>query len=66
MMVLSGITIYVLINLINLLIMPLISPLPALLRTLVVTLLMVFIMTYVAMPRMTKLFAGWLYPNAKD
>ena len=65
MMVVSGLTIYVLISLINLLIVPLISPLPGFLRTFVVTLLMVVIMTYVAMPRMAKLFAGWLYPKSK-
>jgi antibiotic biosynthesis monooxygenase (ABM) superfamily enzyme len=66
MMVISGITIYVLINLINVLVVPLITPLPSLLRTLVVTLLMVAIMTYIAMPRMTKLFARWLYPSARS
>ena len=66
MMVISGITIYVLINLINVLIVPLIAPLPGLLKTLVVTLLMVSIMTYIAMPRMTKLFASWLYPKSKS
>lgn len=66
MMVVSGITIYVLITLINVLVVPLISSLPALLRTLVVTLLMVAIMTYIAMPRMTKLFAGWLYPKTRS
>jgi hypothetical protein len=65
MMVISGITIYVLISLINLLIVPLINPLPSFLRTFIVTLLMVTIMTYIAMPRMTKLFAGWLYPKSK-
>jgi antibiotic biosynthesis monooxygenase (ABM) superfamily enzyme len=65
MMVISGLTIYILINLINLLVVPLITPLPALLRTFIVTLLMVAIMTYIAMPRMTKLFAGWLYPKAR-
>jgi uncharacterized protein len=65
MMVISGITIYVLINLINVLIVPMINPFPPFLRTLIVTLLMVAIMTYVAMPRMTKLFAGWLYPKSK-
>lgn len=65
MMVISGLTIYILINLINLLVVPFITPLPALLRTLIVTLLMVVIMTYIAMPRMTKLFAGWLYPKAR-
>jgi hypothetical protein len=58
MMVISGITIYVLISLINLLIVPLINPLPPFLRTFIVRLLMVAIMTYIAMPRMTKLFAG--------
>lgn len=62
MMVVSGITIYVLINLINVILVPLIGPLPALLRTLVVTVVMVAVMTYVAMPRMTKLFRRWLYP----
>jgi uncharacterized protein len=65
MMVISGITIYVLISLINLLIVPLLNPLPPFLQTFVVTLIMVAIMTYVAMPRMTKLFAGWLYPKSK-
>jgi antibiotic biosynthesis monooxygenase (ABM) superfamily enzyme len=65
MLVVSGITIFVLINLINLLLMPLIGPLPALLRTFVVTVVMVAIMTYVAMPRMTKLFRGWLYPTRR-
>jgi antibiotic biosynthesis monooxygenase (ABM) superfamily enzyme len=62
MMVVSGITIFVLINLINFLLMPLIGSLPVLLRTLLVTVIMVAIMTYVAMPSMTKLFRGWLYP----
>jgi uncharacterized protein len=65
MMVVSGITIFVLINLINLFLMPLLGPLPSLLRTLVVTTVMVAIMTYVAMPRMTKLFRGWLYPTRR-
>jgi uncharacterized protein len=65
MMVISGITIYVLISLINFLIVPLINPLPPFLRTFVVTVLMVAIMTYIAMPRMTKLFSGWLYPKSK-
>lgn len=65
MMVISGLTIYLLINLINFLILPIITPLPPLLRTFVITLLIVAIMTYVAMPRMTKLFAWWLYPKSK-
>jgi antibiotic biosynthesis monooxygenase (ABM) superfamily enzyme len=65
MMVVSGITIYLLISLINVMVVPLISSLPSFLRTFVVTVVMVAVMTYVAMPRATKLFAGWLYPNKR-
>lgn len=39
--------------------------LPTLLRTLVFTAVMVVLMTYVIMPRMTRLFAFWLYPDRK-
>ena len=38
-------------------------PLPLLLRSLILTAITVLLMTYVAMPRMTKLFAKWLYPK---
>jgi uncharacterized protein len=37
--------------------------LPTLLRTLVFTVVMVTLMTYVIMPRMTRLFSFWLYPD---
>ncbi len=37
--------------------------LPTVLRTLVFTLVMVTLMTYVIMPRMTRLFSFWLYPD---
>ena len=37
--------------------------LPTLVRTLVFTLVMVTLMTYVIMPRMTRLFSFWLYPD---
>lgn len=37
--------------------------LPTVARTLVFTLVMVTLMTYVIMPRMTRLFSFWLYPN---
>ena len=37
--------------------------LPTLLRTLLFTLVMVTLMTYVIMPRMTRLFSSWLYPD---
>lgn len=36
---------------------------PTLLRTLVFTVVMVTLMTYVIMPRMTRLFSFWLYPD---
>ena len=39
--------------------------LPTLLRTLVFTAAMVTLMTYVIMPRMTRLFSFWLYPDRK-
>ena len=39
------------------------SLLPALLRTLVYAAVTVTLMTYVVMPRMTRLFSFWLYPD---
>ncbi len=42
---------------------PVLSMLPLLLRTLLLTLIMVSLMTYVVMPRMTRLFSFWLYPE---
>ena len=39
--------------------------LPTLVRTLVFTTVMVTLMTYVIMPRMTRLFSFWLYPDRK-
>jgi antibiotic biosynthesis monooxygenase (ABM) superfamily enzyme len=41
------------------------SLLPTLVRTLVFTAVMVTLMTYVIMPRMTRIFAFWLYPDRK-
>jgi antibiotic biosynthesis monooxygenase (ABM) superfamily enzyme len=37
--------------------------LPTLVRTLVFTALMVTLMTYAVMPRLTRLFSFWLYPD---
>ncbi len=65
MVAISGLTIYVLSNIINPLLLPILHPLPLLLRTFVITFLMVMLMTYVVMPRVTNLFAGWLYPKPK-
>lgn len=65
MVILSGIAIFVLLNFMNILVVPWLAPLPAVLRSLLVVLLMVSTMTYLVMPRLTKLFAGWLYPKVK-
>jgi uncharacterized protein len=43
-----------------------ISPFPSLLENLFVTAIIVLLMTYVVMPRMTKLFAPWLYPKKRS
>jgi antibiotic biosynthesis monooxygenase (ABM) superfamily enzyme len=41
------------------------SLLPTVVRTLVFTAVMVMLMTYVVMPRMTRLFSFWLYPDRR-
>jgi uncharacterized protein len=55
--------IFILINFMNRLVIPNLSFLPPPLATLLVSGLMVFAMTYIIMPRITKLFAKWLYPK---
>jgi uncharacterized protein len=65
MLVITGLTIFPLINLVNALWQPLLQGLPMLVRSLIITVTTVIVMTYVAMPRMTKLFSGWLYPKPK-
>lgn len=44
---------------------PVLNQLPFLLRSLVLTVAMTTLMTYLIMPRMTRLFSFWLYPNEK-
>jgi uncharacterized protein len=61
--ILTWVTIFILINLINQLLVPYLTVLPQPLPTLIVSGLMVFTMTYIIMPRITKLFRTWLYPN---
>ncbi len=60
-------TLFPLIQLANLTLVPLLAlfPLPLLLRSLIITAILVLLMTYVAMPRMTRLFSRWLYPKRK-
>ncbi|MGB5633561.1 MAG: hypothetical protein WBM44_07280 [Waterburya sp.] len=60
-------TLFPLIQLANITLAPLLEllPFPLLLRRLIITALLVLLMTYIAMPRMTKLFSRWLYPNKR-
>jgi len=63
MVLVTWLAVFPLITAILLLFGPLLSQLPMLLRTLVLTGVMVTLMTYVIMPRMTRLFSFWLYPD---
>ncbi len=63
MAVVTRLAVYPLITLILVLLGPVLGLLPMLVRTLVLTALMVTLMTYVIMPRMTRLFSFWLYPD---
>ncbi|MEM7760616.1 MAG: hypothetical protein AAF298_21160 [Cyanobacteria bacterium P01_A01_bin.40] len=55
------------IQLANLTLAPLLELLllPRLLRSLIITAILVLLMTYGLMPRMTKLFSQWLYPQKR-
>lgn len=63
MALLTWLAIFPLISLINLLFGPVLNQLPLLIRSLVLTAVLVFLMTYAVMPRVTRLFAHWLYPS---
>lgn len=64
MLIVTCIAAFPTINIINFLLQPLKAS-PLLLRTLITTVILLALMTYVIMPRMTKLFAGWLYPKTR-
>lgn len=65
MAVVTWLAVFPTITAIFLLLSPVLNALPFLLRTLLLTLIMVSLMTYVIMPRMTRLFSPWLYPDRK-
>jgi antibiotic biosynthesis monooxygenase (ABM) superfamily enzyme len=65
MLIVTCIAAFPTINLINFATQPWLKGLPLLLRTLISTVFLLTLMTYVIMPRITKLFAAWLYPNVK-
>ncbi|MEA5504410.1 antibiotic biosynthesis monooxygenase [Halotia wernerae UHCC 0503] len=63
MALITWLAIFPLIVAINVLFGSFLNALPLLLRSLVLTVILVSLMTYVVMPRMTRLFSRWLYPN---
>ncbi|MBO9998463.1 MAG: hypothetical protein J7641_05555 [Cyanobacteria bacterium SID2] len=65
MAVVTWIAIFPLVNLINVLLGPALAPLAPVGRSFVSTAILVPLMTYVVMPRMTRLFAKWLYPRRR-
>jgi uncharacterized protein len=64
MAVVTLLAIFPLIHIVNFAIAPLFQSLPSLLSSLILTAIIVLLMTYVVMPRMTRLFTRWLYPQA--
>lgn len=63
MALITWLAIFPLISGINLLFGSFLNQLPLLIRTFVLTVVLVIKMTYVVMPKMSKLFAKWLYPS---
>jgi len=63
MVILTLLVIYPLSTLLPPTVRPLLNSVPLLLRGLVVSVLLVLLMTYIVMPRVTRLFAWWLFPS---
>ncbi|MGB8698762.1 MAG: antibiotic biosynthesis monooxygenase [Thermosynechococcaceae cyanobacterium] len=64
MVLLSWIVIFPLSNVLPPLLKTVLAPLPSLLQGVISAFCMVLLMTYIVMPRVTKLFAPWLYPTS--
>lgn len=63
MALITWLAVFPLVIIINLLLGGFFNSLPFLLRSLVFSAVFVLLMTYIVMPRMTRLFAFWLYPK---
>jgi len=63
MALVSWLAVYPLITAISTLLQNKLNPLSIAARTLIITTIAIPTMTYLIMPRMTRLFAGWLYPT---
>ncbi|PSF39315.1 hypothetical protein C7H19_00565 [Aphanothece hegewaldii CCALA 016] len=65
MAAITFIAIFPLIKIVSYSFKPVLVSLPSLLQEMMATGLIVLLMTYVVMPRMTRLFAFWLYPYSR-
>ena len=65
MAILTGMSVYGLLMVSGFTLAPLLSALPAFIKTFIITVIIVVLITYVIMPRLTKLFAKWLYPSLR-
>lgn len=63
MSILTTLAVFAIAQVLGLVIAPALISLHFLLRSFVLTVVTVFILTYVVMPRVTRLFYGWLYPK---
>jgi len=66
MAIITWLAVFPLATVVFMLLDPLVGNAPAVLRTLIFTLVMVSTMTYLVMPRMTRLFSFWLYPENRE
>ncbi|HEY9849812.1 MAG TPA: antibiotic biosynthesis monooxygenase [Leptolyngbyaceae cyanobacterium] len=66
MAILTSLAVFAVAQLLGILIAPGLTVLPPLVRSLVLTVLTVFCLTYLVMPRVTRLFYGWLYPKHRS
>lgn len=62
----SWLALYPIVTLIFWIFGPWLAQIPLVLRTAMVTIAVILLLTYVAMPRMTRLFKGWLYPQSGE
>ncbi len=63
MAILTAFCVFILVNLYNWLLSGILANLPPLVRSMIVIILVVISLTYIVMPRLTKLFRPWLFPN---
>jgi uncharacterized protein len=63
MAILSILGVFAVAQVLGLMVAPALTSLSPLLRSFLLTIVNVFVLTYVVMPRITRLFYGWLYPK---